>query len=584
MSQAARPATLGLWPAVWKLLRLQAQIQFSGFRRASARSKVGYALLALLSLSFLVFVFVMSFLFLRFLRSPELAEIVPEAASFLASVPVLIVQVGFLIILATSFGVLLQALYLAGDMDFLLSTPLPARAVFVYKLLLAILPNLGLFSLIAVPVLFGLGASGGYSLLYYPLVVLMLITLALAAAGLSSLVVMAVARIFPARRVAEVLGAVGGVAAMLCSQSGQFARFGKTSPEQVSSALRLLERFDVAWSPLAWAGRGLVSIGEGHWPAGLGFSLLALGSAGLLFGLALTTAERLYYSGWAGMKTAAQGRKKAPRAARPARPRLALVERALPADVGSIVIKDWTVLRRDLRNLSQLITPLILGLVYAFLMLRSGEPLSVSGGEAPAWLAQALQSGLAYASIGISLFVGWTLLSRLATMGFAQEGKSYWMVKSAPVSVERLLAAKFLAAYLPALALSWAFVVVLALLHGRGSPAPTHVWFSLAVVALCLAATDGIYLAFGVKSAKFDWEDPRQMVSGSTGCLGVLATGVAIVVALALFAGPQIGLVLLGWPALAAQLVGLALGGAFCLACALLPLRLVRTHVPRLGE
>ena len=50
----------------------------------------------------------------------------------------------FLGILLTSFGVLLQALYLAGDMDFLLSAPIPMRAVFLTKLLQAILPNFGL--------------------------------------------------------------------------------------------------------------------------------------------------------------------------------------------------------------------------------------------------------------------------------------------------------------------------------------------------------------------------------------------------------------------------------------------------------
>ena len=89
----------------------------------------------------------------------------------------------FLGILFTSFGVLLQALYLSGDMDFLLTSPVPIRAVFVTKLLQAVLPNFGLIALFGLPVLFGLGFSEHYNFLYYPLVLLIMIALTLAAAG-----------------------------------------------------------------------------------------------------------------------------------------------------------------------------------------------------------------------------------------------------------------------------------------------------------------------------------------------------------------------------------------------------------------
>ncbi len=95
-----------------------------------------------------------------------------KSAPFLQSVPVLVFAALFLGILFSSFGVLLQALYLSGDMDFLLTSPVPIRAVFVTKLLQAVLPNFGLIALFGLPVLFGLGLSGHYNILYYPLVLL----------------------------------------------------------------------------------------------------------------------------------------------------------------------------------------------------------------------------------------------------------------------------------------------------------------------------------------------------------------------------------------------------------------------------
>ena len=94
------------------------------------------------------------------------------------------------------------------------------RAVFLSKLIQAILPGFGLFCLAALPVLFGLGSALGFNFLYYPLVVFVLACLALAAAGIASILVMAVVRVVPARRVAEVLAFFGAIISILISQSG----------------------------------------------------------------------------------------------------------------------------------------------------------------------------------------------------------------------------------------------------------------------------------------------------------------------------------------------------------------------------
>jgi hypothetical protein len=292
----------GLWPAVGKLIRLRVLLFLSSFRHANRRRKLGIIVLGLLFLGFLGFVFFISWVLLRFLRSPELVQYVGDLRPLLDSVPVLLLGGAFVGILFTSFGVLLQALYLAGDMDFLLSTPLPIRAVFLTKLLQAILPNLGLISLFALPVLFGLGASSHYNFLYYPMVLIVLIALALAAAGLSSLLVLLIVKIFPARRVAEVLGFLGAIFSFICSQSGQFARFEDVSPDQAAQLAALVTRLNNPWSPLTWAGRGLVNLGEGHWLAAVGFIAITLGLSALVFGFALSTAERLYYSGWANIQ------------------------------------------------------------------------------------------------------------------------------------------------------------------------------------------------------------------------------------------------------------------------------------------
>ena len=576
-----------LWYFVWKLLRLRWLIFLSTFRHSKPIRKVGTIIVAIIVFFVFVGVFVVSFFLLRFLHSPELVNIIGDTTDFVQNVPMLLLGAAFLGILLTSFGVLLQALYLAGDMDFLLSSPVPIRAVFISKMLQAILPNFSLISLFSLPVLYGLGFASGYNLFYYPLVLITLVLLALAAAGLSALLVMGIVRIFPARRVAEVLGFLGAILSMICSQSGNLANsmnYGNISGDQVSKSFDLLNRLNSPLSPFYWIGRGLVDLGEGRWLTGLGFTILMLGLCGTIFFVSLNTAERLYFNGWARMQVSARKKKVArPNHTAIERPSLlkGRLERVVPAQIRSIVYKDLLMTRRDLRNMSQVVTPLIFGVIYSFMLLRGGGQIPAGRGEAPELFMQGLRTAYIYVSVGISLFVSWSLLARLAGVSFSQEGKQYWMLKSAPVSGRRLLISKYLVAYLPALALSLVFLLAIGLMQRAQL---SVILYGLPVVVLCTAGNAGINLAFGVTGVNLDWSDPRHMISGSSGCLGALASIFYLVVSLALFFLPPIAASLLSLPAIIGQLVGLLLGGVFSLAGAFVPLMMVLPRVERIGN
>lgn len=580
------PPIPGLWPSVWKLLRLRLLILLRSFRRSPLRNKIGMLVLALAIAGFLGFIFFMSWQLLRMLNSPELAQFSDQLGilgTLVESIPTLIIGATFLGVFLTSFGVLLQALYLSGDMDFLLTTPAPIRAVFIAKLLQAVVPNFALICLFALPVLFGLGASAGYTALFYPGILLILAMLALAAAGLAALMVMVIVRVFPARRVAEVLGFLGAISTFICSQTGQFARFSNLSTDQAATALALVERFNQPWSPFRLVSSGAILLGKGNWLVGFGITAMTLAITGAVFAISLLAAERLYYTGWASLQN--QGRKR--KAVRNGRTRNGFFQLAsqagsiLPAPVRAVIVKDWLVLSRDLRNLSQLITPLIIGIVYAFMILRDRGQPSMEPSAAPAWVTSMLASVELYASVGLSLFVGWMLLGRLAGMGFSQEGRSYWLLKISPVSSGQLIAAKYLVAYLPTLALSWIYLLAIWLLQRT---ALSVFLYALPVIALCIAGNAGINLAFGIGGANLAWEDPRQMQRTSSGCLSALASMIYLPATLLLFFGPPVGLAALGLPGSLGQAIGLFLGGGLSLACAVVPVWLVRQRVSQLGE
>lgn len=577
-------------PTAWKLLHLRWQISWNGFRRSRAVSKV-FTILGMLFLAALAgFVFWGSWQIGDVVQAPELAQFAGDMGKLIQSFPVLILTGVFIGILLTSFGVLLQALYLSGDMDFLLAAPVPIRAVFISKLLQAIVPNLGLSALFGLPVLYGLGAAGGYHFLYYLITPIMMAALSLAAAGLAGLLVMLVVRVFPARRVAEVLGFFGAIASIICSQTGNLINANQenvdVSSEQINSALGWLSRLDNPWIPFNWPGRGLVALGESAWLPGVGLTLLSLALSASLFWVALETAERWYYSGWARVQVVA--RKKRPvagqqQAAVPARlaGSLRLVRQALTAPVVGMIWKDFLVMRRDLRHLSQLITPLIFGVIYGFMFLSSGGEPPPGQGEAPAWFMDSFRTLLVYGNVAIALFVGWMLVQRLGGMGFSSEGRNFWMLKAAPISARQILTAKYLVAYLPAILLSLLFLIVFSVLQKM---AWNQALYSLLVLALCLAGMTGLQLAFGAAGANFNWEDPRRMNAGKMGCLGALLTALYIPIDLAFFFIPPFLVELFRLPSQYGYLVGIVLGVGFSLLCALLPPRLMEGRVRRLGE
>jgi len=572
-------------PAVWKLVFLRLRISYNSFRHARLRGKIGRLLLYLMLLGFGYFVFWSSQLMLSTIHSPEFAQYSGiDLESVLASIPALVLSALFFGILLTSFGVLLQALYLSGDMDFLLSTPVPIRAVFIAKLMQAVLPNFALTCLFGIPILFGLGVSSGFAIAYYPLVLLVMITLAFAAAGIASLLVMLVVRVMPARRAAEILAFAGAMFGFVCSQTGNFASaFGENIQISGTRLAGILFLANTRWLPLNWAGQGLVSLGQSQWLTGLLLVGATLGFTLGVFWFALLTAERWYYSGWAGMQVVA--RKKISRLSRPANPAVTnlgrQISRIFSSPVLGIIQKDFLTLRRDLRKLSQLISPLILGAMYTVSMLRRGDDSSAAFGDDPTWVVESFAVALTYLSVGMSLFVGWMLLSRLAGMGFSQEGRNYWVLKVAPVRTGQLLTAKFLVAYLPAVGLGLVFLLVISILQGFSV---VEFLYSLVILLMCQAGATGILLAFGVAGANFNWDDPRKMNSGGAGCLGQIITMLYLPVAFALFIIPLGMAGFFGFPVFYGYLLGVVLGSGITATCAFVPLWAIRKRAEHLGE
>jgi hypothetical protein len=149
---------------------------------------------------------------------------------------------------------------------------------------------------------------------------------------------------------------------------------------------------------LAWDDAAPQCMGQRNWLPGLFFLALTVGLSGIVFWLALSTSERLYYTGWASLQIGTQ-RKKNHRATERRYmndTRTSILHRLLPPEVGAIMVKDIKLIRRDLNNLSQVIGALIMGIVFGVMLLRAGGEPPVGQGDAPTQFMTILRSAMVY--------------------------------------------------------------------------------------------------------------------------------------------------------------------------------------------
>jgi ABC-2 type transport system permease protein len=425
----------------------------------------------------------------------------------------------------TGVSFAISGLYLARDLELLLSAPIAPRAVLLTKLCVQLSTGLGLAALLAGPwlaaYLAGRGALGS-------LAVLGLVSLALAALALcaATAVTIATVRVVPARRIRDaaallVTGTVFAVTAV---------NVVLRTPGAVGSAMPLAldapgrgRLADSPWLPTGWAARAVTAAvrGEHATPGLLTLGLLAAAAAAVA---ALTrVAEPAFLAGYQRASEAGEGRARRRRrgrlvAGRPGGPRAAWM---------AIALKDLRELRRDASQLGQLILPVAL---FALYVVAPGQSPTVGAGPGrlPGWFGVALSAGFA------SLFAA----SGVALRGVGAEGRRLWILRCAPVSPAQVLGAKF------AVGLGIAAGLGMALLLAGGLRQQTPP-ADLALVAVRLlvviSGLVGLATGLGALRPRLDWTDPRRSV-GIGQSLGFLSVGsLYLTVCFALMALPYAG-------------------------------------------
>jgi len=315
-------------------------------------------------------------------------------------------------------------LFERGDLDLLLSSPLPSRSIFATRLLGVAVSTGTLFMFLFSP-LANVGLAFGRPgwLAIYPV----LGAIAMLAACIGMLLTLLLVRLLGARRtrvVAQVVAAIAGAALFLLSQAYNFMSHGSDAEATAHLTRRLVAGGMLALDSPLWL-PGRAALGE---PVPL-LAIVLL--AAIAFALTVARTHRFFVH---GLQEAASTSRARPRPGGPVRLH---VRRSL---FDTVVIKEWRLIARDPHLISQVLLQLIYLVPMLFLILSKGAaPLPPIGAALP----------LLCASLTASL--AWIVIS-------AEDAPD--LLRSAPAPLRLIRLAKLAAAAMPplllvALPLAW---------------------------------------------------------------------------------------------------------------------------------
>jgi ABC-2 type transport system permease protein len=469
----------------------------------------------------------------------------------------------------------LSTFFLARDLELLMAAPVPDGRIYLARLLETGAHSSWMVVLLLLPILAAYGQvyNGGWA--YAAVALLALLAFLTIPAVLGSAVTLVLVNVFPARRARDLLALIGllGAAAFVVLirmlRPEQLVRpEGFRNLAQFVGALRTPRS---AWLPSEWAADAIMApLGAGRADLFPLLLLVSTAAAALVCGGWLH--ERLYRAGFSRAQEGAPER-----AVGGGRRRLAdRLLAAAPITVRTLAVKDIRTFFRDTTQWSQLVLLGVLVVVYIYnvqaLPLRTGEDVGFF-----------LVNVVSFLNLGLAGFVLAAIAARFIFPAVSLEGRTLWLLRSAPLDLRTLLWTKYWVGVTPLLVLALAITIGTNLILEVG---PFMMALSVATVIAATFAIAALAVGFGTAFPRFDTDNAAQISTGFGGLLFMMTAIIYLAVVISLEAWPVYAVLqarLRGVPLDAVRWAGLAGGllGALVLSviAVVLPLRVAARRI-----
>ncbi|MDH4182951.1 MAG: hypothetical protein OEV92_01910 [Nitrospinota bacterium] len=401
----------------------------------------------------------------------------------------------------------ISTMFMSRDLDFLMSSPIPLRDIFLSKYVLTMINSSWMAATFCFPVFVAYGQANFAPWQYYLLLFPLFLPFIIIPSGAGILVTMSLMRFFPARRAYQVLSFVGVAfitGLVLLFRFLEPEKFlGKDVPdEQIIEFVERLKAPDYPWLPSSMMAKALQLGAFGDWPGlttqSVYLALLAVASVVLTLSAALA----IYYNGW----SSAHGHSRLTSLPKQERLLYRVMRRVLryvQPDSRALAIKDMKLFWRDTGQWSQL---LMLGaLVVVYIFNIRNLPLNNFY----------IKSIVSVMNIGLTGVVLASVAVRFVFSTTSVEGGSFWVIKASPVDFGRFLWEKFFLYLFPLVTLAEILVVVSNILLEVDSYVMT---VSAGAVFFLTLGLTGLGVGMGAIFPKFDYENIAE-VGATTGAI-----------------------------------------------------------------
>ena len=471
---------------------------------------VRFLLLGTIGVLFWAFIFGLLHRLLLYFRGVQ--EIGPLLAGKLLGM----ILIGFFsILLLSNIITALSSFFLAKDLDLLVSGPVDWLKLYGAKLLETMINSSWMVVLMAIPMFaaYGVAYEGG---ILYPLVAAAaFLPFLILPTVVGSAVTLILVTVFPARRTRDILSVIAVLAA-----GGIVLLFRLLRPERLANPegfrslvdfISLLRTPTSAWLPSEWVQRTIMSfLAESIDPLSL-YLLWSTAAAAAVLGALLHRA--LYAKGFSKAQESAE------RWVREGG--MGKVGRRLFSRFGTLrrelVLKELRLFFRDTTQWSQLILLAVLIVVYIFnirfLPLR-GEGITFF-----------LVNVIPFLNLVLAGFVLASIAARFIFPGVSLEGRTLWLLRSSPMSMNDLLWSKFWVGTLPLLGLAVGIVTVTDALLKVSAFMMVVSIFAITLMTFAIA---GLAIGFGTLYPQFETENAAQIPTSFGGLLFMM-TSIAVI-------------------------------------------------------
>jgi ABC-2 type transport system permease protein len=449
----------------------------------------------------------------------------------LAAIGPILTQRLLVLLFVSFFGVLLLSnvvtalttFYRAPEVTLLLAAPIDFRRLHLARFLETLANSSWMVLLFGLPAFLAYGVVYRAGVAFYFATVATLLPFLVIPAALGVLVTTAIVLVFPARGARDALFVTGVVLSSIA-----YLLFRVLRPERLASpdGLAGFAAFlaDIGepspYLPTTWASEVLLPLLRARPGDPLFHMGLLVSTAAVLYVASSRAVEHLFLVAWS---RAQQGRFFGRRERALSR-WLALLTRPLPPVLRLILTKDLTMFLRDPSQWSQLVLLLALIVVYVYnftaLPIDDGSPLAAT-----------IREVASFCNLGLASFVITSVAVRFVYPTISLEGRSWWVLRSAPVALSAIWWSKFWIGFVPLAALGELLIVVTDGFLGV-SPGLTLVF--MVALLFAIAAIVSLGLAFGAAYPNFTSQNPAQIATSfgaviyMVTCLGLIAAIVAI--------------------------------------------------------